>query len=356
MHSASLSRSARRPVELVASPVARDMWQEIAAHDPEIVASQLPEWRDTLPPHWVDVSRVYRASDGRRVVVPMVRRAASAGMRVDGSYPHGLGYGGAVAEGGVTEELLTAVFADIAAEHRMYLSVWPNPVQADRWEVAIPPSWLRIPRCAHVLDLSGGVDSVWARMPGNGRRGVRRAERAGVEVETDDSGRLLPVFFDLFGSSQQRWAAASHEPLWLARWRARHDTVDTWQRISRAVAGRCSVSVARVNGTPVASIIVLHGPNAHYTHGAMRKDEAGPTYANYALHWNAIVDAVGRGAGAYHMGESGSSPTLSRFKEQFGATPRHYAEYRYERLPLTRLDTAVRSTVKRVVGFRESGT
>ncbi|HEY7138095.1 MAG TPA: GNAT family N-acetyltransferase [Acidimicrobiia bacterium] len=356
MHSASPSRNAHGSVELLASPVARDLWREIADHDPEVVASQLPEWCDALPPHWVDVSRAYRASDGRRVVVPMVRRAGSTRIPVDGSYPHGLGYGGAVAEGGVTQELLTAVLADIAAERRMYLSLWPNPVQADRWETAIPSSWLRIPRCAHVLDVSGGVDAVWARMPGNGRRGVRRAERAGVEVETDDAGRLLPVFFDLFDSSQRRWAAASHEPLWLARWRARHDTVDTWQRISRAVAGRCSVSVARVNGTPVASIIVLHGPNAHYTHGAMRKDEAGPTYANYALHWKAIVDAVGRGAGAYHMGESGSSATLARFKEQFGATARHYAEYRYERLPLTRLDTAVRSTVKRAVGFRDAGT
>ena len=39
---------------------------------------------------------------------------------------------------------------------------------------------------------------------------------------------------------------------------------------------------------------------------------------------------------SYHLGESGASRSLAHFKEKFGARPVPYAEYRLERLPLTR--------------------
>jgi hypothetical protein len=266
-----------------------------------------------------------------------------------------LGYGGVIADGGVTSELLAGVVADLARLSHTSLTIWPNPLQGPRWEAATPGTWLRVNRRAHVVDLDGGTDAVWARMPSNGRRGIRKAEKTGVTVQSDATGALLPAFFELFAASQERWADASHEPLWLARWRARRDSISTWRRISSALRGRCSVSVASWKGTPVASVIVLHLPNAHYTHGAMRKDLAGRSYANYALHWHAISEAADRGAGAYHMGESGTSDSLGRFKEQFGARPHRYAEYRSERFPFSRFETALRSGVKRMIQFRDPG-
>jgi hypothetical protein len=54
------------------------------------------------------------------------------------------------------------------------------------------------------------------------------------------------------------------------------------------------------------------------------------------------------------MGESGRSVTLARFKEKLGAQPVDYAEYRFERLPISRADGLIRSAVKRVVGFRDA--
>jgi hypothetical protein len=335
--------------------VPRDVWRDVAAGDPEALPSQTPEWLDTLPPKWVDASRMYVTRDGRRVVLPMAQnRRGRQLLRLGGSYPRGLGFGGAVADGGVTSELLSAVVADLGRDRQTRLTVWPNPLQGARWEAVVPEEWLRIPRCAHVVDLEGGVEAVWRRLSGNGRRGVRRAEKAGVVVESDTTGAFVPTFSELFAASQARWASASHEPVWLARWRARHDDAVLWQRISTLMPGRCSVSVAFLNGSPVASIVVLHAPNAHYTHGAMRKDLAGPSYANYALHWHAITDAIGRGARSYQMGESGSSASLGRFKEQFGADAVHYAEYVRESLPLTRLDASLRGAVKRVIRFREA--
>ncbi|MGE5070817.1 MAG: hypothetical protein ACM3KJ_09210, partial [Bacillota bacterium] len=46
----------------------------------------------------------------------------------------------------------------------------------------------------HVLDLDGGFDRVWGeRFHASARKAVRRAERAGLTVERDTTGRLVPA-------------------------------------------------------------------------------------------------------------------------------------------------------------------
>lgn len=341
-------------LRLAAMPAPHDVWTRVAAADPDAMPSQTPEWLGTLPARLVDASRLYETGDGRHVVLPLVRdRRLPRFATVEGSYPPTYGFGGVVAEGGVTADVVRAVAADLAGDRFLALSVWPNPLQGPHWDRACPPGWVRTARRAHVVDLADGVDAVWARMPGNGRRGVRHAERAGVHVETDCSGGALQAFFALLEESRERWASRSHEPAWLARLRARRDSVVAWQRTVDALPGRCRVSIAYWEGEPVAGTIVLAEPNAHYTHGAMRKERAARCYANYALHWHEIRAAAASGAASYHMGESGTSASLARFKEQFGARPHDYANYRYERLPFSRVDGMLRSAAKRAVGFRE---
>jgi lipid II:glycine glycyltransferase (peptidoglycan interpeptide bridge formation enzyme) len=211
-----------------------------------------------------------------------------------------------------------------------------------------------VARRAHVLDLAGGVDVVWKGFSESRRRGVRKAERAGVEVDHDASGRLLPEFFELYASSEARWAEQQHEPAALARLRRRfRDSLPKWQRIARALDGDCHQWVARLEGRPVASIIVLLGGNAHYTRGAMDKDLAGPLRANDLLMWQAIQAACARDLASFHLGESGGSASLADYKERFGARPWDYPELRLERLPVTRTDDLARATVKRLIGFRE---
>ncbi len=345
-------------MRFVTTPVPRDVWARVASADPQAMPSQTPEWLGTLPAHLVDASRLYETGTGRLAVLPLVRdRRFPRFAGVEGSYPATYGFGGVVAEGGTTADVVAAIVADLAATTGglLALAILPNPLQGEHWERACPPGWARTRRRAHVVDLRDGVDALWARMPGNGRRGVRRAERAEVHIETDCSGALLPAFFELLDESRERWARGGHEPAWMARWRARRDSVGAWQRTVDALSGRCRVSLASWQGEPVAGTIVLTGPNAHYTHGAMHKETAARCYANYALHWHEIRAAAASGASAYHMGESGASSSLARFKEQFGATPHDYADYRYERLPISRVDRALRTAVKRAIRFQEPG-
>lgn len=264
------------------------------------------------------------------------------------------GFGGLIAEGGVTATDVRLVLDDLAARGIVRQSIRPNPLHGRLYRDHAPAGSVQIARRAHVLDLAGGVDVVWKGCADSRRRAIRKAERSGMEVECDTTGRLLPEFFDLYARSELRWAQQQHEPVWLARFRTRfRDTQAKWEQIARHLDGGCRQWVARHEGRAVASIIVLFGVNAHYTRGAMDKELAGPLRANDLLMWHAIRAACAIDAGSFHLGESGTSGSLSDYKERFGARPFEYPELRLERMPITRADQVARSLVKRVIGFRE---
>jgi lipid II:glycine glycyltransferase (peptidoglycan interpeptide bridge formation enzyme) len=264
------------------------------------------------------------------------------------------GFGGLLAEGGVGPDDVRLVLDDLAGRRIARQSIRPNPLLGALYTTHAPARSLRVARRAHVLDLRSGVDVVWKGFADSRRRAIRKAERSGVEVEQDATGRLLSEHFALLERSEERWAQQQHEPAWLAQWRARfRDTLPKWQAVARHLDGGCRQWVARHDGLPVASIIVLFGVNAHYTRGAMDKDRAGPVRANDLLMWHAIQAACSEGAGAFHLGESGESRSLATYKERFGARPVDYPELRIERLPITRADRTARAAVKRAIRFRE---
>lgn len=291
---------------------------------------------------------------GRRAVLPLVRRVGLPGpAAAEASLPESWGMGGLVASEGVRAADVSAAFADLAARPALRISIRPSPLHASYWDEARPRRAIAVPRLAHVLDLDGGFGTVWAqRFSGTARTAVRKAERLRVTAECDS--KLLPVFYALWERSLERWAAQQHEPAGLARWRGhRRDPYGKLERIAGTLGDACRVWVAWHDGEPAAALIVLQGANAHYTRGAMDKDLAGPTRANYLLHRVAIEEACAAGCRSYHMGESGSSESLAQFKTRFGARPHPYAEYRLERVPFTAIDGRLRGAVKRVIRFRD---
>ncbi|MFB7874109.1 GNAT family N-acetyltransferase [Nocardia sp. NPDC056064] len=296
--------------------------------------------------------------DGRRALLPLVRRTyPTGGSAILQSLPKGWGFGGLIAPDGVTAGLVSAVFDDLTATPALRIHFRPNPLDAAAWaEAAAERTGITaVPARAHVLDLDGGFDQVWRdRFKASTRTAVRRAERAGVEVETDTTGRLVPVFHALLQRSFDRWARLQHEPVRLARFRGRHrDPATKFATIAARLGMGCRVSVAWFDAHPVAAVLVLHGgANAHYTRGAMDETRAFPT-ANRLLHTVAIENACRDGCRSYHMGESGVSPGLARFKEYFGAEPYDYCEYWLERVPMYRADRALRDCVKRAIGFHD---
>ena len=341
----------------VISPAPRDEWRAVVANDPTALPEHAPEWVDALCAAGLyrDASRYYRLVDGREFVLPLVRRAGLPGLGGSLlSYPAGWGMGG-LAGSGLDADVVRFVLADLRRLGSQRIAIRPDPLDFPPWKTAADSSVTMISRRAHVIDLTGGADAVWSKMSKSARRGTRLAERAGVRVETDRTGALLEDYYRLFLLSVDRWAERQHEPQALAQFRARRrDPLAKLQAMAETLGKAFAVTLAYVDDQPAFGSITLLGQTAHDTRAAMDKDRIGATCAGDLVQWRTIQLACDLGCTAYHLGESGASASLAQYKEKFGAEPVDYAELRLERLPYTRADRAVRSVVKRVLGFRDA--
>jgi hypothetical protein len=345
----------------VTSPAPVDAWQQVLASTTQALPSQTPMWLDCVcaVDGYENASRLYETVDGRRLVLPLVRRTLLGPLvATESSLPVGWGPAGLLGEGGVVRpEDVRMVVADLAERHPVSISLRPDPSTASSWEQGCPPGLQRQPLMAQSLSLAGGFEQVWrTRFRSDTRRRVRLAERANVVVERDDTGRLVPAFQELYAKSVERWARRDGEPLALARWRAARREPERKLRTVAAVCGpRCRVYTAAVDGRPVAAIVVLLDPTttvAWLWRGAMDEELAGPTYANYLLQRTAIEDAAEAGCTAYYMGDSAPGSTLALFKSRFGAVEEHYASYLLERIPVGSLAQRARRQVNQMLRRR----
>jgi hypothetical protein len=345
----------------VTSPAPRAVWQQLLEADPEALVSQSPTWLDCICAlgGYQDASRLYEFANGRKLVLPLARRRwLPQRLASQASPPHAWGIGGLVSAEAAQSREIAAVLRDLAGLPVLRTYIRPNPRAGAVWAAAAaaPAGVVAEPRLAHVLDLVGGFDTVWTeRFSGKTRNNVRKAEKSGLVVECDTTGKLVPIFYDLFRQSVDRWAEQQNEPRLLAQWRARQrDSLAKFQGIAQMMGPACRIWVAWYRGEAAAAIVLLQGRNAHYTRGAMHKELAGPTRANDLLHKLAIEAACQAGCRFYHMGDSGTSTSLAHFKSRFGALPYAYAEYRLERLPITQVDKQMRGLVKWTIGFKDA--
>ena len=342
----------------VTSPVPRDIWERLLRSDPGAVVTQSLAWRDAVfaDGRYRDVSRLYEFGSGCRIALPLARRRrASAWTGTTASWPRAWGVGGPICQDGkIGVAEAAAVLADLAGG-TLTAEVRLPEGAGGAWRTAARGYQVE-ERDVHMLDLGGGFSEVWShRFRGTARTAVRKAERAGVEVEVDRSGRALQVFFELYEKSIQRWAAMQHEPVVLTRWRTiRATSPQMLAAVSRHFGKDCEIWVARAKGAPIAAIVVLRsGSNAKYWRGAMDKDLATPVRANEYLHSLAIEAACRDGCRWYEMGQSRPGSTLAAFKEKLGGTLQPGYTLRVERLPLDAARRHTRDAVKSMIGFRD---
>lgn len=323
------------------------------------MVTQTPDWLDCIcaTGGYDDASCFYTFEDGVRIVVPLARRRGwPARLIAHDAWPSEWGIGAPVAAEAPDPKQVRAVFEDLARLPSNRVSVRFGPNADPVWLSEVPSDFTRVRHTTYVLDLDGGFGDVWKRrFKGPVRTAVRKGEKAGIDVEVDHTGRLVPVFYALYRQSIARWARQQNEPLALARWRrGRIDPLRKFQTVAETFGESCAVWLASYRGQPAAAIMVLsHGPHAKYWRSGMVKELAHPIRATPLLHKLAIEDACAAGCRSYHLGDSVPGSSVSVFKERLGARGHPSFGYSREVLPLTSSDQFLRGAVKRLIGFQD---
>jgi hypothetical protein len=341
----------------VTSPAPRSTWYEIMQRDPEALVTQSPEWTDVICEggDYVNASRLYEFSNRRMLVLPMVRQANRPfWLAKQSSMPSAWGIGGVL--GKAHPEELEVIGSEITQNNALSTSIRPNPLLGQVWGRTQFKNVISEPRLAHVLDLSGGFEHVWSKkFSHEAQHAVRKAEKSGLTVECDTTGRLVPVYYELYMNSVERWAAQQHEPLFLSRWRAQQrDPIEKIMRIAKGMGQTLHTWVAWLDGKPAAATLLLQGKNVYGLKSAMDKKLAGKIGASEYLKRLAIEEACQAGCRYYHMGETGRSTSLALYKRHLGADAYEYAEYFFERIPITPIDRKLRRMVKTAIGFKDA--
>ena len=343
-------------VERVVTPAPRNLWDTLLAADPASLVDQSPGWIDVMAATgpFRDASRLYELSDGRRYVLPLVRRRGVLGPAgVESGFPDGWGIGGLVGPDR-DDAAMAAVLEDLVGRREVFTRLRPDPVDGERWQAIAPPGVVTRPRRAHVIDLRPGLDALRANLHKATRRNVVKGEKSGLHITNTATPEHLHAYYRLYELSLLRWAERSREPARLALWRGRRrDPLSKLETMAEVLGERFRLWLAWEDGRPIAGAIVLLGNTAHGTRGAIDRERAAPTRASFLLEWLAIQEAAEAGCTSYHLGETGTSESLARFKEGFGGRSWAYHDVRIERLPVTQADLALRSGVKRVIGFKD---
>ena len=210
----------------------------------------------------------------------------------------------------------------------------------------------------YVLDLTGGFNNVWRhKFKSAIRTSVRKAERSGLDVEADRSGRLLDVFYGMYEKSMQRWSVKMHEPSWYTRWHVSRATpLSMLKAVAEHFGEDCTTWVAFSGGVPLAALIILRaGSRVYGWRAAMDKALGGPAGATQLLQKMAIEDACNNGCQFYDMGIAVPGTSLADFKERFGATPSRTHYLQAQRLPVQRAIDAPKNLAKKAATALRTG-
>ena len=291
--------------------IAADLWDRVAAQCSYATFFHTRPWVELMVstfPRWEDAT-VARSLPGRRTaILPLVQRKRMYGMlREYQSVIPGV-YGGVICDGPIDQHEVDGIYGRLKTMRASGGVIVGNPFA----EFALPGHLAPKGRTTQVVDLSGGIDAVWARMESAFRRRVRRSRDHRVLVEEAVARQDFDEYYAVYLDALRRWGerATSRYPealftnLWHLATRSR-DAVKLW--------------VARAQGHVAAGAVVLyHQRHAVSWHAATREDDYATSPAN-ALQMAIIEDACRRGFRWYDLNPSGGHSGVARFKKGLGA-------------------------------------
>ena len=169
-----------------------------------------------------------------------------------------------------------------------------------------------------VLDLEGGAESVWDRLPSKTRNQVRRGMKEGFVVESGPAQR--DAFYEVFHRHMRDLGSPAHSRAY-------------YEAIARHVGERADFITVRDGDVTVAGALLftINGTAMNYHTVSLR--EYNRRCPNYLIYWHMIETSCKRGCRQFDMGRSQADSSNLSFKLNWG--PREVAlDYNYFLLTL----------------------
>lgn len=184
-------------------------------------------------------------------------------------------------------------------------------------------SWAQAPSVefyGHELDLSPGLKKLEAGLKSPVRRAIRKAERAGVHVETSTAPDAMRNFYRLHCRTRRQHGLPP-QPF------------QFFQNIQRHILATDAgfIQTAFYKKIPVAAAVFFHfAGRAIYKFGASEKAFL-PLRANNLVMWSAIVHCAERGMKSLDFGRTAlRDQGLRRFKLGWGTRERKWRYFKYD--------------------------
>lgn len=172
----------------------------------------------------------------------------------------------------------------------------------------------------HTLSLRERESDLFARLESAVRRGVRKAERSGLDVRWESSLEAIQGFYRLHCATRRRHGVPP-QPLRFFANIQRHVLAPGHGFVVTAYQKSCPIA---------ASVFFHHGREAIYKFGAS-DTRFQPLRPNNLVMWSAVRRYAERGFAGLHLGRTSlANEGLRRFKLGFGAEESHYTYRRYD--------------------------
>jgi len=164
---------------------------------------------------------------------------------------------------------------------------------------------------AAVLDLEGGADAVWARLPSKTRNQVRRGQKEGFTLARGPGE--LGAFFDVFHRHMRDLGSPAHA-------RRFHEA------IAEHLGDRAEFLVVRDGRALVAGALLFQVNGTAMNLHTVALRQYNRRCPNYLVYWEMIQRSCAAGARWFDMGRSRVGSPQMQFKANWGVreVPLHY--------------------------------
>jgi FemAB-related protein (PEP-CTERM system-associated) len=166
---------------------------------------------------------------------------------------------------------------------------------------------VRLDKVGMLLDLSPGIEALWAGLPAKTRNQVRKAQKSGLRV-VSGGGELLDEFYAVFVENMRDLGSPVHHKIF-------------FKRIFEQFGEQVRLFVVRDEQHPVGGLVSLFFRDTVTVPWASSLRRYISKCPNNILYWEALQYACMRNYLRFDFGRSSIDSGTYAFKKQWGAKP-----------------------------------